>query len=59
LRLPPIPRTRACGEEEFWRAFHADRPGILGAVLDAIVGGLHELPSIQLVELPRMADYAL
>jgi hypothetical protein len=35
-RLPPVPRTRARGEEEFWRAFHADRPGILGGVLDAI-----------------------
>jgi hypothetical protein len=59
LRLPPIPRTRARGEEEFWRAFHADRPGILGAVLDAMVGGLRELPSVHLAELPRMADYAM
>jgi hypothetical protein len=59
LRLPPIPRTRARGEDEFWRAFHADRPGILGAVLDAMVGGLRELPSVHLAELPRMADYAL
>jgi hypothetical protein len=59
LRLPPIPRTRARGEEEFWRAFHADRPGILGAVLDASWAGLRELPSVQLAELPRMADYAL
>jgi hypothetical protein len=59
LRLPPIPRTRCRGEDEFWKAFHADRPGILGAVLDAIVGGLRELPSIHLAELPRMADYAI
>jgi hypothetical protein len=59
LRLPPIPRTRARGEDEFWKAFHADRPGILGAVLDAMVGGLRELPSVHLAELPRMADYAM
>ena len=59
LRLPPIPRTRCRGEDEFWRAFHADRPRILGAVLDAIVGGLRELPSVHLAELPRMADYAI
>ena len=58
LQLPPIPHTRRRGEDEFWRAFHADRPGILGAVLDAIVGGLRELPSVKLAELPRMADYA-
>ena len=59
LHLPPIPRTRRRGEDEFWRAFHADRPRILGGVLDAIVGGLRELPSVHLAELPRMADYAL
>ena len=59
LRLPPIPRTRCRGEDEFWKAFHADRPAILGAVLDAIVGGLRELPSVHLAELPRMADYAI
>ena len=40
LRLPPIPPTRCRGEDEFWKAFQADRPGILGAVLDAMVGGL-------------------
>ncbi len=59
LHLPPIPRTRRRGEDELWRAFHADRPRILGAVFDAIVGGLRELPSVHLAELPRMADYAI
>ena len=58
LHLAPIARNRRRGEDEFWKAFHADRPGILGAVLDAIVGGLRELPSVHLAELPRMADYA-
>ena len=28
-------------------------------MLDAIVGGLRELPSVHLAELPRMADYAM
>ncbi len=59
LRLPPIPPTHCRGEDEFWKAFQADRPGILGAVLDAMVGGLRELPSVHLAELPRMADYAI
>ena len=31
---------------------------MLGGLLDAIAGGLRELPSVQLNELPRMADYA-
>ncbi len=30
-----------------------------GAVLDAMVGGLPELASVHLAELPRMADYAI
>ena len=59
MRLPPIPPTRCRGEDEFWNAFQADRPAILGAVLDAMVGGLRELPSVHLAELPRMADYAI
>jgi hypothetical protein len=59
LHLPPIPRSRRRGEEAFWKAFHADRPRILGAIFDAIVGGLRERPSVQVAELPRMADFAL
>jgi hypothetical protein len=41
-----------------WKAFRADQPRILGGLLDAIVGGLHEMPSVDLKELPRMADFA-
>ena len=58
LDLPPItPRRRRC-EDEFWAAFHRDRPRILGGLLHAVVGGLQELPSVRLTELPRMADFA-
>ncbi len=58
LHLPPIPKTGRRGERKFWPAFRADFPRILGGVLDAIVGGLRELPSVDLKELPRMADFA-
>ena len=58
LDLPPItPRRRRC-EDEFWAAFHRDRPRILGGLLHAVVGGLQELPSVRLTQLPRMADFA-
>ncbi len=58
LDLPPItPRRRRC-EVEFWEAFHREYPRILGALLDAVVGGLQELPSVRPAELPRMADFA-
>ena len=44
--LTAIPATRRQTEREFWPAFRADYPRILGGVLDAILGGLRELPSV-------------
>ncbi len=58
LHLPEISEKRRQTERAFWPAFRADHPRILGGVLDAIVGGLRELPSVNLAELPRMADFA-
>jgi hypothetical protein len=58
LHLPPIPPTSRRTQEEFWSSFRADYQRILGALLDAISGGLRELPAVDLKELPRMADYA-
>ena len=55
---PQSQRRSRRTERTFWPAFRADYPRILGGVLDAIVGGLRELPSVDLKELPRMADYA-
>ena len=58
LNLPPIAPGQRCREDEFWPAFYLDRPRILGGLLDAVAGGLRELPSVKLAELPRMADFA-
>jgi hypothetical protein len=58
IHQPVIEPESRRAEREFWKAFRADYPRILGGVLDAVVGGLRELPSVQLPELPRMADYA-
>jgi hypothetical protein len=58
LELPSIDDTRRRREDEFWPAFERDQPMILGALLDAVAGGLRELPSIKLPALPRMADFA-
>ena len=58
LHLPPIlPRERR-QEDEFWTAFQKDQPRMLGGLLDAVAGGLRELPTVQVNELPRMADFA-
>lgn len=47
------------GEKELWARFEEARPGILGALLDAVVFALRRLPSIKLEKKPRMADFAL
>ena len=59
LNLPAILPVDRLAEAEFWASFQADYPIILGALLDAAVKGLRVLPSLDLQELPRMADFAL
>jgi hypothetical protein len=59
LTLQPISEERRRPEKELWAAFEAQRPHILGALLDAVVTGLGALPSTKLEKLPRMADFAL
>ena len=58
VHLPPIGAGSRRAEREFWRSFKADYPAILGGLLNAVVGGLRELPSVRIAELPRMADFA-
>jgi hypothetical protein len=59
LTLQPIPEERRRPEAELWAAFEAERPRLLGVLLDAVVEGLKRLPETHLPRLPRMADFAL
>jgi hypothetical protein len=59
LTLAPIAEEQRRSEAELWRELELARPGILGALLDALAQGLRELPRLRLVRLPRMADFAL
>src|SRR5207253_2183129 len=59
LTLEPIPEERRLPEAELWAAFEAERPRILGALLDVVMEGLRRLPETRLPKLPRMADFAL
>jgi hypothetical protein len=59
LTLQPIPEERRRLEAELWEVFEAERPRILGVLLDAMVEGLKRLPEIRLPKSPRMADFAL
>jgi hypothetical protein len=59
LMLESIPEARRRPEAELWAAFEAERPRILGALLDMVVTGLKRLPGTRLPKPPRMTDFAL
>ena len=59
LMLEPISEESRRSEAELWAVFEAERPLILGVLLDAVSLGLRRLPDIKLQRLPRMADFAL
>ena len=52
---PEIRRDKA----RFWREFSERKPRILGALLDAVVTGLRNLPQVKLDRPLRLADFAL
>ena len=55
---PLIPDDQRREEREFWAAFMAARPAILGALCDIVAGGLRHLGDVKLDRLPRRADFA-
>jgi len=59
VELEKIPEDELMPEADFWRAFEAARPGILGALLTTVSRALRELPGVRLDRLPRMADFAV
>ncbi len=59
IRHPAIPEDKRRPESEFWAAFDAAHPKLLGALLDRVSAGLRALPDVKLDRLPRMADFAL
>ena len=59
LILPTIPGYRRKTEGELLRRFEQARPRILGALLDAVSIALKNLPTIDMPNKPRMADFAM
>ena len=57
LYLPPL-RNGYRTEAEFWASFSQAAPGILGALLDAVVEALRNVHKVSENNLPRMADFA-
>ena len=46
-------------EASFWHEFETAFPKLVGAIMDALVIGLKNLPKTKPANLPRMADYAI
>jgi hypothetical protein len=58
LHLPAIAEKQRRVEAVFWSEFEALYPSILGALLDAVAGGLKRSPDVRLETHPRMAGFA-
>jgi hypothetical protein len=58
IELPKIPDDKRRTENEFWAAFEAARPAILGGLLDIVSDALLRLKDVKLPSAPRMADFA-
>jgi hypothetical protein len=58
LNLPRISKKKRKLESELWFEFNQAKPGILGALLDAVSIALKNLGHVKLESLPRMADFA-
>jgi hypothetical protein len=57
-QLPVISEKKRQREVTISAAAARVRPTVLGALLDTVAGGLRALPSVQLDQMPRMADFA-
>ena len=59
LELPAIHAGKRKPEKQFWEDFEQVRPRILGALLDAVSRVLRDRDKVDLVDLPRLADFAI
>lgn len=57
IQLDRIGEQERLTEDELWAKFESVKPGILGAIFDAVSEALKEYPNIQVEKLPRMADF--
>jgi hypothetical protein len=59
LYLEEIPKAERKREAVFWQEFEAALPKLLGVLLNAVSTALAKVGTIELDELPRMADFAV
>lgn len=58
LTLPRLADEEREPESAFWAAFEAERPALLGALLDHVAQSLAREQQVHLTSYPRMADFA-
>ena len=58
VTLPVLPESSRVTEADLWRRYDRAMPGLLGALLDAVVSALARERETTIVDLPRMADWA-
>jgi RepB DNA-primase N-terminal domain len=58
IELAPITPEKRRPEDEFWAAWEAARPRVLGALLDGVSSALANAGDVELEGHPRMADFA-
>lgn len=56
FELRPIPKSARRTDSEFWGAFNAEKPRILGAIFDTLSKAMGILPTLTFTSLERMAD---
>jgi hypothetical protein len=58
VNMPTITKRSRKTEWKVWRQWESVKPGVLGALCDAVSEGLRNLNEITLANPPRMADFA-
>lgn len=56
FELQKIPKEKRLLDADFWEAFEADRPAIMGSIFDTLVRAMNILPDVVVPKLHRMAD---
>ncbi|WP_332632539.1 hypothetical protein [Halalkalibacter flavus] len=59
INLPSINQAKRKDESTFWKEFMDCKAAVLGFLCGVISHALAELPNIELINKPRMADFAL
>ncbi len=58
ITVPPLEDEKRRAEKELWASFEIARPGILGALFNAVSAAIANVANVKLSTLPRMADVA-